>query len=75
MKIRIKFASNEYGPVTIPTGSTLSCIKQNEMIAMDLGYDQGRVNFVVNGVAASDDTVLNDGDVVNVQHRAHEKAA
>jgi hypothetical protein len=41
-----------------------------------MGWDeQGSIAFIVNGVSVPDQTVLNDGDWISVQHKAHEKAA
>jgi hypothetical protein len=75
MKVKVTFGGQE-NIAEFPTGSTLSCIKGNKVLGARMGWDeQGPVAFIVNGVAAPDQTVLNDGDWVSVQHKAHEKAA
>lgn len=56
-------------------GSNLSCIRNNRNIALALGYGSDNVQFLVNGSTAGDDIVLSDGDLISVQHRAHEKAS
>ena len=59
----------------LPAGSALSCIRSNRNVAAALGYSPDGVEFVLNGARANDNTVISDGDTVNVQHKAHEKAS
>jgi hypothetical protein len=74
MKVTIRFAGDQISP-ELPAGSTLSCIKSNKGFAAAMGFDPNAVAFIVNGSAAGDQTVLSAGDIISVQHRAHEKAA
>lgn len=73
MQVNIRFGGSDMN-MEIPNGSNLGCIRNNRNIALALGYGSDNVQFVVNGSTATDDIVLSDGDVIHVQHRAHEKA-
>jgi len=74
MVIHIKFAGSNMSP-SFPSGTTLSCIKSNADYPLMMGYSREAVQFVVNGANVPDSTVLSDGDIVSIQHKAHEKAA
>lgn len=73
MQVNISFAGNSM-TLELPNGSNLGCLRNNRNIAAALGYSSDNVQYIVNGSSASDDVTLSDGDIVSVQHRAHEKA-
>jgi molybdopterin converting factor small subunit len=75
IRITVSFGGNQLPINGLPVGSTLSCIRANRNVSAALGYSNENVEFVLNGSRASDNTVISDGDVVNVQHKAHEKAS
>jgi|NOAtaT_6_FD_contig_71_917911_length_275_multi_2_in_0_out_0_1 hypothetical protein len=75
MKVKVSFGGRD-NMAELPTGSNLACIKNNKVLAARMGWDEGgSISFIVNGVNVSDTTVLNDGDWISIQHKAHEKAA
>lgn len=73
MAVTVKFGAGNSTNYNGGVGQTVGSVKANTNLQSILGYTSN-VDAFVNGVAAGDDCVITEGDVVSLQTRAASKA-
>lgn len=73
MNVYIKFGNSRH-PYPMVPGTNLGCVRSNTRYQMAIGFTPND-KALLNGVEASDDTVLTEGDEVYFVARSHEKAS